>query len=229
VENNNVNRNWGNSAKSYDSYIQEELSSFKRSAWQEKVLKNAPPKEKLTILDVGTGPGFFPLILSEKGHCVTGIDMAKSMLEKARENLKMAKLEATILEMDATEIDFPDESFDLIISRNVTWTLDEPKKAYREWLRLLKKSGRLLVFDSNWFFYYYDNEAKRKVDSLAKEYEERYKKPHDTFTYEQQRDAYRLTRPLSREKRPEWDQRLLAEIGFKDVIIEENIMIRAEK
>lgn len=215
---------WSNSARSYDGYIQEEMQSFKRKAWQEKVLSNAPNKEKLDILDVGTGPGFFPVILSELGHCITGIDMAKSMLEIARENIQAAAQEAIIMEMDASETDFDDESFDLVISRNVTWTLNDPQKAYREWFRILKKSGRLLIFDSNWFHHYYNADQKKKVDALAREYEKRYGRNHDTFIYEKETDQYRLTRPLSKEKRPDWDVVYLDKIGFKEIIVEENIM-----
>ena len=43
-------------------------------------------KDHLRILDIGTGPGFFPMILAEAGYHVTAIDYTPGMLEKAAEN-----------------------------------------------------------------------------------------------------------------------------------------------
>ena len=36
----------------------------------------------------------------------------------------------------------------MIVSRNLTWNLPHPEMAYKEWLRVLKKGGRLLNFDA---------------------------------------------------------------------------------
>lgn len=64
---------WTESADGYSWYIQRELECFKRKAWTDMILGNET-KAKMKILDIGTGPGFFSIILSEKGHIVTGID-----------------------------------------------------------------------------------------------------------------------------------------------------------
>ena len=57
-----------------------------RAAWIKQILENAPQKDCLNILDTGCGPGFFSIILSQKGHRVIGIDGAKGMLAKAKQN-----------------------------------------------------------------------------------------------------------------------------------------------
>ena len=46
-----------------------------------------------------------------------------------------------------------DGSFDVIVTRNLTWNLEEPQKAYQEWCRVLKKGGILLNFDAGWYNY----------------------------------------------------------------------------
>ena len=56
--------------------------------------------------------------------------------------------------------EFEDESFDVIISRNLTWNLPHPEMAYKEWLRVLKKGGKLLNFDANWYGYLYDDKKR---------------------------------------------------------------------
>ena len=43
------------------------------------------------------------------------------------------------LQMDAQNLDFPDQTFDAVVSRNLTWNLENPTRAYQEWLRVLKK------------------------------------------------------------------------------------------
>ena len=45
-------------------------------------------KTGLDVLDIGTGPGFFPIIMSKLGHRVTGVDSSVTMLDEAKENLK---------------------------------------------------------------------------------------------------------------------------------------------
>lgn len=58
--------------------------------------------------------------------------------------------------MDAQNLTFHDNMFDVIVSRNLTWNLDSPAKAYREWYRVLKPGSILLNFDANWYAYLYD-------------------------------------------------------------------------
>ena len=85
---------WEGEAEIYDDGIQEELNSLRADAWKNLILQNIPQKEKLHILDVGTGPGFFPVILGRAGHRVTGIDISENMILHARENVKKYRAEA---------------------------------------------------------------------------------------------------------------------------------------
>ncbi|HEY3423482.1 MAG TPA: class I SAM-dependent methyltransferase [Negativicutes bacterium] len=145
--NERIKKYWEGEATLYSRSIEEELKGFQRTAWKELVLGNAPRREWLEILDIGTGPGFFPIILTEAGHHVTGIDITENMIKCARENVKQAEVEATLLQMDCQALSFADNSFDLAICCNLTWTLNDPVTAYKEWFRVLRPGGRLLVFD----------------------------------------------------------------------------------
>ena len=69
--------------------------------------------------------------------------------------------------MDAENPEYDDDTFDFVISRNLTWTLPDAQKAYKEWMRVLKKGGRLLNFDANWYHHLFDEE-KRKESRRAK-------------------------------------------------------------
>ena len=44
--------------------------------------------------------------------------------------------------MDAENPDFADETFDVIVSRNLTWTLPDAAGAYKEWIRVSEKGRK---------------------------------------------------------------------------------------
>ena len=62
-----IEKHWNGSADNYGNIIRRELDSFRRKAWAKKITENAPDKPNLSVLDIGTGPGFFPIVL---GRCV---------------------------------------------------------------------------------------------------------------------------------------------------------------
>lgn len=92
---------------------------------------------------------FFSVLLAKEGHQVTGIDLTPDMI-KMHVFLHQRKNRLRILVMDAENPEFPEGTFDVIISRNLTWTLPHVSHAYGEWLRVLKKGGVLLNFDANY-------------------------------------------------------------------------------
>ena len=153
---------WEGESYVYSDIIKKSLDDEGKNAWADLVLGNAPKKEKLEILDVGTGPGFFPVLLGEKGHHVTGIDITENMIRRAAENISAAGVKADLAVMDCQNIQYHDESFDLVVCRDLTWTLADPVKAYKEWTRVLRKGGVLLVFDACWYLHLFD-EKRMKV------------------------------------------------------------------
>ncbi len=79
------------------------------------------------------------------------MDLTPNMVENARTLAEEEKQSEFYFQvMDAEKLRFADESFDVVISRNLTWTLPDVKSAYREWVRVLKKGGILLNFDANY-------------------------------------------------------------------------------
>ena len=212
-------KHWSNGAEDYDWYIKQELSGFKADWWYELIMEQCERKEGLRILDCGCGPGFFSVILSKNGNKVTGIDQAEGMLEKARENAAAMKVDPEFKIMDLENIDFPDNTFDLILSRNVTWNLSEPDKVYAEWMRLLKKDGVLLVFDSTWYKTLFDEELAAEVKRRHDEYVEKYGelRDHDSDTRDSHDHIDPKELPLSNVERPDWDKKKFEDMGLKDV------------
>ena len=148
--NQRIENYWDERSKNFSKTRRLELDGVDGVAWRNILQKNLPADKKLKILDVGTGAGFFAAILSKLGHKVIGIDMSTKMLSEAKKNLRELKLSAEFKRMNAQALDFKDETFDAIVTRNLTWTLPDVKAAYREWRRVLKIGGVLMNFDSDY-------------------------------------------------------------------------------
>lgn len=212
---------WTESADGYSWYIQQELNCFKRKAWTDMILENET-RTKMKILDIGTGPGFFTIILSEKGHSVTGIDCTEHMIQNAKRNAQMYKADVNLQVMDSHELTFEDNSFDMIVTRNVTWTLYNPEKAYKEWKRVLKPNGKLIIFDANWQLSYFDEKLKEKVEEAKRKYISIYGEPFESSKKKVSEEFYKIF-PLSKEFRPNWDEAKLKELGYRNISIDLDI------
>src|SRR5699024_4856370 len=136
----------------------------------------------------------------------TAVDYTLGMLEKAAENAGIYRERITFLRMDAQDLEFPDETFDVVISRNLTWNLEHPRQAYREWHRVLKPGGKLLNFDANWYGYLYDEEKRRAYEQDRKNVESRRMDDHYLCTDIDAMEKIALQVPLSRIVRPQWDE-----------------------
>ena len=117
--------------------------------WQEELAGVLGPKP-LTVIDVGTGTGYIAMILGQLGHQVTGVDFSPNMLEIARERNAPYRSNVTILEGDAENLAFPNDAFDALTARYVLWTQPRPEEAIREWMRVIKPGGRMIIIDGFW-------------------------------------------------------------------------------
>lgn len=215
-----VEDNWSKAAEGYSGIVQRELHSFKKDAWTELILKNAPDKKKLKVLDIGTGPGFFAVILSLAGHDVTAVDCTEEMIVQAQKNAEESGVKPDFYVMDSHDLDFEYESFDLIVSRNVTWTLRSAEAAYREWKRLLRKDGRILIFDANWNLYFYNEEYRINHEKDKKDYIAKYGEAACIDNHPDNGDGFRKAMPMNKRLRPQWDFDTLIKIGFTKIYCE---------
>ena len=149
-----IDRYWSDGAENYSWIIDDELNSFRVEKWREKILGNISSVRNPKILDAGCGPGFFTILLNQAGVETIGVDGAEKMLQEARAKALQAGLVPEFRRMDCHRLDFADNTFDAVISRNLTHTLRDHKQVYKEWLRVLKPGGTLLIFDANWHLTY---------------------------------------------------------------------------
>lgn len=58
---------WSQSAENFSEGIRKELQGSAKNAWLELIQSNAALGVSLKVLDIGTGPGFFAILLSLLG------------------------------------------------------------------------------------------------------------------------------------------------------------------
>ena len=106
-------------------------------------------KQALNILDVGGGAGFYSFWLTGLGHNVSLVDLSPKNIELADEYAKQHQLSLRTCETgDATDLNFPDDQFDIVLLLGPLYHLTEEKeriKALSEAKRVLKSGGILLA------------------------------------------------------------------------------------
>lgn len=224
---------WHYRADSYSQANVEELHSEKQQKWQSMLKSLLPTNRQLTVLDIGTGPGFLAILMAQIGHKVIAVDATEQMLQHAKENAINCEVEIELLQADAHKLPISDSSIDCIITRNVTWNLQQPELAYREWWRVLKANGNLINFDANWYLYLFDKQQEKEF--LAdRENTARLNIPDhyaNTDTTTMENIARQL--PLSSQIRPLWDLQTLTKLGFNhcyaDTQINEKLLTEVER
>jgi ubiquinone/menaquinone biosynthesis C-methylase UbiE len=153
-----IARRWDYSSRRYDGYPGHGVHSREEARAWEALFRDLLPESGLKILEVGCGTGEMSLILAAMGHEVHGLDLSAAMLARAGEKAAAWSPQTGVNRVrrplfhpgDAENPPFPDESFDIIFSRHVMWTLPDPQTAARNWARRLKPGGRLIVIDARW-------------------------------------------------------------------------------
>ncbi len=183
--------------------------------WLNTFQKYFPENPKtLRILDIGTGAGYFAILLSGEGHHVTGIDLTPDMISAAKNLAEQHHSTAEFQVMNAMQLDFPDQSFDAVVTRNLTWTLPDVQAAYQEWYRVLRPDGVLLNFDAN----YGDNvryEQQHPGSPELQSQDSPYGHPFLSDEMLHENAEITLSMEASRQIRPEWDISLLTDCGFR--------------
>jgi Methylase involved in ubiquinone/menaquinone biosynthesis len=162
-----IARAWDVSSETYDSQeghgIQNEIE---REAWK-TIFKSLLPPRRLEVLDVGCGTCEIGLLFAEMEHHVTGLDLSDKMLAKAREKASKKEFDSIFKKGDAENPPFEAGTFDIVVNRHLLWTLPHPDTAVKNWKKVLKKGGALIVIDGVWNDGSIETNARRFVSDLC--------------------------------------------------------------
>jgi ubiquinone/menaquinone biosynthesis C-methylase UbiE len=101
------------------------------------------------VLEVGCGTGGLLAAAARGGWSITGVDIAARWLVVARRRLADHGLSVPLVAAATERLPWADGQFDTVVADSVLEHLDDPAPALREWTRVLRPGGRLLVWSPN--------------------------------------------------------------------------------
>lgn len=209
---------WNKRAEGYSISNRESLESNEKKQYEDFLKKYILSKNNFKTIDMGCGPGFLAILLAKLGCESYAFDCTENMLLKAEENANDLNVKIQTIQGDAQNPDFEDNTFDLLVSRNLIWNLEDPEKAYKEWIRILKPGGKLIIFDGNHYCYMFDEKYMEERKSTT--YVNDHKNMMEVSTEAIDKIAYNL--PLSKIIRPQWDKNMLESLGARIIDIKRN-------
>jgi SAM-dependent methyltransferase len=118
----------------------------------EQLLRRAAIEEGAKVLDVGCGVGTTAIAVAQRfGADVDAVDIEPIMLQRAQEAVHAAKAKGHVhvREGDILALEFPDDSFDVVIAEAVTMFVDRARAA-SELTRVCRPGGRVLATEFMW-------------------------------------------------------------------------------
>jgi ubiquinone/menaquinone biosynthesis C-methylase UbiE len=136
-----IKRRYNRIAKVFDlTEVMMERGQMK--LWRAALWKEAKGK----ILEVGVGTGknirYYP-----QDADITAIDFSERMLEKARVKAEKAGKNVDLKLMDVQQLDFPEDTFDTVITTCVFCSVPDPIKGLQEIRRVCKKDGQIIMLE----------------------------------------------------------------------------------
>jgi len=98
------------------------------------------------VLEVGVGTGIsLPLYASNVR--IFGTDISEAMLKKAKQRVAESRLKNIegLAVMDAEKLEFPDDSFDVVMAQYVVTAVPNPEAALDEFARVVRPGGELII------------------------------------------------------------------------------------
>ena len=147
-------RNWllfNAGSAAYDALTAQEV-------WREQVadvLSHVEDRERIDeVLDLGCGPGISAFVLARALPYaqVHGVDLSSRMIARARAHhaRSHARLQnVRFHEGDATRLEWPDQTFDLVVGHSFLYLVPDPDAVLKEVRRLLAPGGSLVLLEPN--------------------------------------------------------------------------------
>jgi ubiquinone/menaquinone biosynthesis C-methylase UbiE len=156
-----INALWDGASAEYDDHSGHGMKSLAQIAAWRTALRSLLPRSASRVLDVGCGTGVMTMLVAGLGHRVVGIDLSEGMLVQARAKLRPGSTVRFRLG-DALAPPGRRGSFDAVLNRHVLWTMTDPARALRNWRRMLRPGGRLVVIDGLW-----GKEPDERIDHIS--------------------------------------------------------------
>ncbi len=135
---------WGRTSKEYAKYRDIYPEEFYK-----KIIDRGLCLEGQKVLDLGTGTGVLPRNMYRYGAEWVGCDISPEQIEQAKALSLEGNMKIDFRAVSTEDIDFPDESFDVITACQCFWYFDH-EKVMPKLAGLLRSGGKLLILYMAW-------------------------------------------------------------------------------
>jgi SAM-dependent methyltransferase len=149
-----------NSPQTYDTnaefwieIIRNHRDKYREGLTDAAVLGAIGDPEGLTVLDAGCGEGYLSRKLASRGAVVTGIDSSAELIKAALTHEYASKLPVSFDVGSVDSLPYEAESFDLVLCNHLMNDLQDPAQALREFSRVLRGRGRVVILMLHPCFY----------------------------------------------------------------------------
>jgi ubiquinone/menaquinone biosynthesis C-methylase UbiE len=144
------------------------------AAQRNDFLKAFNPLPGERVVDVGAGPGFLANAIAEavgKSGSVCGVDISEPFLEVARSQSKN-QYGIEFRYGDATQLPYPDDTFDAVVSTQVLEYVPDVNPALAEFHRVLRVGGRVALLDTDWDSIVWHSPDRERMNRILTVWEE---------------------------------------------------------
>jgi SAM-dependent methyltransferase len=138
---------WGKTSTDYAKYRDIYPQEF-----YDCILNLGLCKDGQNVLDIGTGTGVLPRNMYRYGAKWTGTDISENQIAEAKRLAEEAEMEITFFAAGAEEVDFPENTFDVITACQCIWYFDHAVTA-PHFSKMLKPGGKFLILYMGWLPY----------------------------------------------------------------------------
>jgi ubiquinone/menaquinone biosynthesis C-methylase UbiE len=114
------------------------------------VLQLVSATPKTTFLEIGIGTGIIGIPFVQRGYPYTGIDISAEMMAQIPPKLGSLPPNLTLIQSDASILNFADRTFDVVLMRHVIHLIPDWRSLLSEIRRVLKPNGFYLYCESPW-------------------------------------------------------------------------------
>ena len=136
-----IKKRYNRAAKFYD-ILENPMEMMALKKWRIELMEELKGK----VLEIGVGTGknleYYPLNID-----ITAIDFSEKMLKKAYEKAAKFDKKVKLLSMDAQNMDFPDNTFDVIFTTCVFCSVPDPIIGLKEMRRVCKPNGKIIMIE----------------------------------------------------------------------------------
>src|SRR5437867_6935825 len=108
-----------------------------------ELVRRASPRSGQSVLDIACGTGVVAVTAARLGARVTGLDLTRELLERARENARIAGVDIEWHQGDVEQLPFAEATYDMVLSQFGHIFAPRPDVAIAEMLRVLKPGGTI--------------------------------------------------------------------------------------